>query len=256
MCVELEKVFRQFRAFVEQKHICHKYLSNESSPVDYQKIPSLIPKKYCFLNIDKYHTRSNKTPTKDQLRQFLSFFIEYSQLAYHIPENQKENGYFEHLSLDAILTNFNLKLEDIPDKYKNDIENCLDYGFIFEDNSGFIRPKTDVLNILKNKGVFSKHDVYIDYYKCSDIEKKTIDQLIDNNSFLVSESLLNNNEQMYFDYILKKNLFTDGLNLRNKYLHGMSFQDSKQNKIDYLCLLSTMILLTFKIDEEFKHYFP
>ena len=58
-------------------------------------------------------------------------------------------------------------------------------------------------------------------------------------------------ESDYMNYILNKAKFENGFDLRNKYLHGSYPLDEKQNAIDYYQMLIIMILVLFKIHEEF-----
>ena len=54
-----------------------------------------------------------------------------------------------------------------------------------------------------------------------------------------------------FDYYLNKSEFTNGLDLRNKYIHDTGSLDENIQRQDYTVLLKLMIILIIKINEEF-----
>ena len=76
-------------------------------------------------------------------------------------------------------------------------------------------------------------------------------ELIDSDEIRVGSSLLSELESQYFDYYLNKAEFTNGLDLRNKYIHDTGSLDENIQKQDYIVLLKLMIILVIKINEEF-----
>ena len=67
----------------------------------------------------------------------------------------------------------------------------------------------------------------------------------------MESSLLSNPEWEYFDYILNKAEFSNGLDLRNRYIHDTNSLDEQQQQNDYIVLLKMFIILVIKINEEF-----
>ena len=66
-----------------------------------------------------------------------------------------------------------------------------------------------------------------------------------------SSSLFSKPEQDYYNYLLNKSVFDNGLDLRNKYLHGTQKLDEYSNNQDYYIFLRILILIVIKINEEF-----
>jgi hypothetical protein len=64
-----------------------------------------------------------------------------------------------------------------------------------------------------------------------------------------SDKLLNIAEQEYFDYYLN-NRFTNGLWLRNKYVHATNSHNEEEQENDYKTLLKLLILLILKIEDD------
>ncbi|MNN70551.1 hypothetical protein D3C81_1864100 [compost metagenome] len=74
--------------------------------------------------------------------------------------------------------------------------------------------------------------------------------LYDQDIVTFDSSLFSKNEQDYFNYYLNKSEFTNGLNLRNDYLHGTNPIDEKQHKIDYFKILKVIVLIVIKINDD------
>ena len=64
-----------------------------------------------------------------------------------------------------------------------------------------------------------------------------------------SDKLFTVAEQEYFDYYLN-NRFSNGLWLRNKYVHATNSHDNAEQERDYKILLKLMVLLILKIDDD------
>lgn len=63
--------------------------------------------------------------------------------------------------------------------------------------------------------------------------------------------MLSKSEWEYFDYVLNKAEFSNGLDLRNRYIHDTNSLDEQQQQNDYIVLLKMFIILVIKINEEF-----
>ena len=57
-------------------------------------------------------------------------------------------------------------------------------------------------------------------------------------------------EQHYLNYILNKAEYSNGLDLRNRYVHDTCSQNKKAQHYDYCELQKIMILIILKINEE------
>ena len=75
--------------------------------------------------------------------------------------------------------------------------------------------------------------------------------MIDNREVQVSSKRLSKPEVQYIDYILNKREFSNGLDLRNKYIHDSISKDETRQNYDYAILVKIMIILIIKINEEF-----
>ena len=83
------------------------------------------------------------------------------------------------------------------------------------------------------------------------IKNKVLDNLIKTGEIVVESKLLSRPESEYFNFVLNKSQFTNGLDLRNRYLHGTISSDEEVQQDDYVKLLKMFIILVIKINEEF-----
>ena len=63
-------------------------------------------------------------------------------------------------------------------------------------------------------------------------------------------------EQDYYNYLFNKSEFDNGLDLRNRYIHGTQNVKEELNKDDYFIFLRMMPLIIIKINEEFCLKYP
>ena len=75
--------------------------------------------------------------------------------------------------------------------------------------------------------------------------------MINSGELVVENTLFSRPEQDYLKYILNRSKYSDGLDLRNKYMHGTYSIDAEMQKNDYYELLKILILYIGKINEEF-----
>ena len=86
--------------------------------------------------------------------------------------------------------------------------------------------------------------------------KNLLDQLVSSGDLRYGSGLFSEPEQKYFNYMLNKSEFSNGLDLRNRYIHGSNTLDERQQKMDYITIMKLMIIIIIKINEEFCHTKP
>lgn len=72
------------------------------------------------------------------------------------------------------------------------------------------------------------------------------------NIVFFESSLFSKPEQDYFNFFLNKKEFTNGYDLRNKYLHGTQAnpEDIQQHEDAYFIYLKLIVLLLLKIEDD------
>ena len=80
--------------------------------------------------------------------------------------------------------------------------------------------------------------------------------MITNGDLRYESTLFSTPEQAYLNFQLNRSEFSNGLDLRNKYIHSSYSQDAQVQEQDYDRLLRIMALVVMKINEEFCLKYP
>ena len=107
--------------------------------------------------------------------------------------------------------------------------------------------------VLLLKDMF-EHDVICPHYysTCRPI----VEELVNSGDFRYGSTLFSEPEQAYMNYQLNQSEFSNGPDLRNKYIHSTYSQDEHNQELDYDCFLRIMVLTIMKINEEFCLQYP
>lgn len=72
------------------------------------------------------------------------------------------------------------------------------------------------------------------------------------NMVFFESSLFSKSEQSYFNYFLNKSEFTNGLDLRNSYLHGTQAnpEEVQKHEYAYFTYLKLLVLVLLKIEDD------
>jgi hypothetical protein len=71
---------------------------------------------------------------------------------------------------------------------------------------------------------------------------------------IFENTLFTKEERRYLNYYLNQKEFSNGLDLRNKYLHGTNSSSVDEQQNDYLMLLKLVILVVHKIKDDLNLY--
>lgn len=122
---------------------------------------------------------------------------------------------------------------------------------IREDSNKILFLNEDRVLILKD--LFNHEVICPAYYQK---RKSIIDSMIGNGDLRYGSTLFSEPEQAYLNYQLNQAEFSNGLDLRNKYIHSSYSQDKRVQEEDYDRLLRIMALVIMKINEEFCLKYP
>lgn len=146
----------------------------------------------------------------------------------------------------SILRNEVMYLKDFYEPQKQKVEWLADHGCVITNVDSTLS-----LNLEK---VFILKDLYYNQVSCMKYlgrYENTINNMIDSNELYHEASLFTKPEQSYMNYVLNRAEFSNGLDLRNKYIHGTHSLDEEVHQLDYIELLKIMVLIIIKINEEF-----
>lgn len=231
---EFESILKQFKLFVEEKSIDFELLQISSSPSAIKEIPSLNNNKYFYLS----------DANKELMGCYNLFFSDQTLLAYVEPFKEKQyHSFFD------LLANENVNFNNYEEYQKPQLKYLIDKGFISLDENNFIQiTNYERVLILKDLhdnevGSFYHYPIYFQN------EAKQMEAL---NMVYFESSLFSKPEQSYFNYLLNKSEFTNGLDLRNSYLHGTQAnpEDTVKHEYSYFTYLKLFVLVMLKIEDD------
>lgn len=225
MATVMDGATKQFKLYVEEGEIDRDYYEMISGSVRYKDIPSFIKNKYAYVN------------SSELQREMHDLFSNQSMLSYTEKTKDKHNTLFELLQTEVLKT-------DEIEVYNQDEFEWLRQRetILINDNKVTLNyERSWVLYELYNKGVLC-----LQYRKSEEVRK-----LIKNGEIMVGSTLLSKPEWEYFNYVLNKSEFSNGLDLRNKYIHDGNSLNEKWQQHDYMVLLKMFVILIIKINEEF-----
>lgn len=230
MFAEMESIVRQFMLYVENGELDTGLLTIVSEPVRYKEIPSLMSGKYVYPS------------SNEDIQMILHLlFSDQSGLTY-IDETLKADN------AALLLINRRLTYEDFADYQKGHIDYLIQCGVI-EDFGGRVRfASANHFHILKD--LFDSEAA--SYYHYPADMRVLIDEMIAKGWLVRRESLLTEPEASYFNYCLNQADFSNGPDLRNKYLHGSQADadDEDEHFRTYVTALRLLIALVIKINDD------
>lgn len=228
-----DSIIKQFSFFVKDGKIDFELVGMSTKPIKFENIPSLIERKYVCAGNEEC----------DKLSYLL--FSDQCLLSYNRKVSNKEYDSF----ID-IITKENIKYEDFEKFQQNQLDTLIDKKIIKISENGFLIISDKLMvNILKQiyyREVINKYDTQKPYHKR--IEDLTNEGLLKEYSSLLSIPEIN-----YFNYLLNRSEYRNGLEIRNRYIHGNQqvLADEKIDKTNYMILLRIFIILIIKINDEF-----
>ena len=224
---EMDGILKQYSLFVKNHTIDRELLEMSSNPVVFEALPSMTDNKYVYVN------------SAEIQRELFLLFSDQSMLNYLPNHNETYKSFFEVLSTRQV------SIEEYPEWKMVDIRWLEKRGTISTDTSGLIYMNKPRVYLLRD---LYEHDVICaSYYK----DKSELEKLIVSSDLRYESSLFTIPEQHYLNFMLNKSEYSNGQDLRNKYIHSTYPLDVQQQQRDYLCLLKIMTVIIIKINEEF-----
>lgn len=225
---EIDRIFKQYNVLIEEGEIDQELIQMSSSSVKNKDIRSFNQKKYVYPLSEWYKTVS-----------FLLFSDQSS--IFYMPNKGEYKNFLNLIIKEKVLRS------DFEQYQLQKMQWLFDNNIISEDVSGYL--KFIDLNLIYVLKELYYNDV-ISYWHYPDKIKKVIEQLEEKKHVFFESTLLSRNEQDYFDYYLNKTKFTNGYDIRNKYLHGTNSNDEKQYESDYYRILKLIVIIIIKINDD------
>jgi hypothetical protein len=231
---EFESVLKQYKLFVEDGSIDFDLLQMSSQPCTIKEIPSLLQNKYIYLNEEN----------KEIIGVSNLFFSDQTLLAYVEPCKEKHYNTFFNL-----LANEQVNFNNYEEHQKPKLNDLIDKGFIFLDENNFICV-TNLFRVLILKDLYDNEVASFYHYPVAFQDE--VKQMVAQEVIYFESSLFSKPEQSYFNYFLNKSEFTNGLDLRNSYLHGTQAnpEEIQKHEYAYFTYLKLLVLALLKIEDD------
>ena len=230
---EMESVLKQFRLYAEDGELDLELLSMTSQQLLYREIPSLITNKYVYVA---------DHPDIQRVQNLL--FSDQAGLGY---VNEEFNA-----STFAEL----IQANDVPREVFHEFQRG-DLDFLISHDIVECDGESDIVRIA-NLSAFRVLKCLNDYEAASyrhysSDARHQIDRMLAAGWVTTESSLLTRAEASYFNYQLNKSEFTNGPDLRNRYLHGSQADglDGHVHRTAYMHALRLIIALVIKINDDF-----
>ncbi len=230
LLAEYDVLLRQYKLYKEDGFIDNELLCMSSSTYSLSQIPSFIHKKYCYLH-------DNKLALPIHL-----LFSDQSGLSYVEPF--KESKY--HCLYDLII-NEEVLYGNFKSYQFDRLHHLFEPGYLFVDHTGIVRIK-DKHQLFILKQLYTEE--VLSYWRYPEECKVIIDKMADEGILYFEDTLFNKLEQSYFNYYLNKKEFTNGLDLRNSFMHGTNPNSENELINLYYVLLKIIVLTILKIDDD------
>jgi len=233
---ELDSIIRQFKLYMEDGKIDQDLLSISSSPVGLYGLPSCTSHKYVEVNIE--------SPLWEILMWLFSkeSFLSVASKGVHAR------------NLGELLIENNLEFRDFHERQQERIEKLIDWGVLLVVDK-YLKFRSKGLTYL----LWQLYNVGALNYSHYDGELKLeIDKLVDRGWLVWKNSLLTSREEDFYSYHLNKQKYSNALELRNRYAHGVFNKEEKENDglhyHNYIIILMLYIILINKIDDELSSH--
>jgi hypothetical protein len=227
---EIDFVLKQFRMFVELGHIDNELLQISSSHIVYSQIPSMLNLKYVYGKGDIYRIATG------------FFFSDQCMLSYVPRISNRYRCFYDLLMSEEVF------LSDYT-RYGRELEWLIENEFLSVDTDSKILINNKMISLLRdlyNNGV--SNILYLSEFVSEISWMNTRDMLnYENTLFSIPE-------QEYLNYLMNRAEFSNGLDLRNKYIHGTQPADESKHEQDYCVFLNVLALIIIKINDEFCLY--
>lgn len=230
--VEMESVTTQFSLFIQNGELDRDLQAITSDPVRYKEVPSLLAGKYLYAG-----------PAEEITGILHALFSDQSTLTYVNDKLTAENAA-------RLLIDNEIAYGDFHEHQKPAIKHLIELQVLTDTGT-----RVQFANPAKFSILYSLFTTQaVSYYHLSTAGQREADGMVAKGWLTRRSSLLTEDEAKYFNYFLNKVDFTNGPELRNKYLHGSQAQtDGEDSHFHaFLTALRLIIALAIKINDDFS----
>ena len=229
LAIAMDSILKQFRLFCQDGIIDRELFEMSSEHLLFDRIPSMLTSKYVYAKSETI-----------KMEMYLCY-SDQVMLTY----NRKTKGTYDDLP--DMLRNEEMMMEDFKHYQIPQIEFLVQRGLIIKDDRGHFTINEYRAKILEE---LYNHEVLC-YSYCTPEKKTIVDRLVISDDLEMGSTLFSKPEQDYLNYMLNNAEYSNGLKIRNKYIHGTNSLKEAEIEHDYVELLKITAVMVIKINEEF-----
>jgi len=229
---EMESIALQFDLYAENGELDRDLLAITSDPVRYKQMASILAGKYVYAN------------KGEEIAGILhALFSDQSGLTYISDALNAPNA-------SQLLVQNEVSYGDFEDFQKSTIDHLIALGVLEDTGTRVQIASWEQFSILRSLFVTQAAS----YYHLSNQGRVEADAMVARGWVSRRASLLSEAEGSYFNYFLNKVEFSNGPELRNKYLHGSQTNGDGEDAHfrTYMIALRLIVALVIKINDEFS----
>lgn len=227
---EIDSVLKQYRMLCTEQCIDRELLEMSSEHIRFGDIPSMIRNKYAY-GIGKALKNEQN-----------SLFSNQSLIRYTEKFECKYSSFYDLIKHEKVF------ITDFCDYQNPEINRLIERGTIKINDDGSIYFDRNRVSLLYH--LYDHEVLCVSHCKSlADLMEK----LQKSNELEYENTLFSRTEQDYLDFMLNKSKYSNGFDLRNKYIHGTNSLNIDEHEADYIEMLKIMALIIIKINEELCH---
>lgn len=232
LLAEMDSVAQQYSLYALHGELDRELLEITSEPVSFKELPSRVADKYAY---KKEH---------DEVASVLfHLFSDQSGLTYITEELQADSGA-------ELLIQHRITYDEFADHQKPIIDHLVDLGVLRTDGESVAIASAAQLEVLSSL----YHSQGASYFHLTAAGRQAADAMVAREWIARRSSLLSDAEASYFNYFLNRREFSNGPELRNKYVHGSQPNaDGEDSHFHaYLIVVRLIIALVIKFNDDLQ----
>lgn len=232
---EMEAIVKHYDTFVQNHEIDLELLSI-SKPLKLTEGRSQLEKRNIYMKKDEHH----------EIQVICNLLFSSQSMLWYIDPYKND----EHRSLFDLIVHKTINYSMYEEWQKDRLHYLIEKSVLIIDDTGG-------LHLMDENQMFIFHSLWhnqvLSYWSCPLSVRIEIDRLLEKGWLEYDDFLLSRQERDWFSYYLDNSKFTNGLAIRNKFMHGVNVtEDGNELAITYNTILMLYIVLLCKIDIDFK----
>lgn len=231
--VEIDNLLKQLKYYREDGCIDEDLMSISSKPVGIGELKSFQEQKYAY---------AKGKDLKEEMRLLFKFCLMFGV----------NFAWKNHNPLVQIIVKDHLFITDLAKPAQERINWLIERGSLCLRADGSLG-----LNVVRCNLLYDLYEKEVVCFAHQPVEAKEILEKLKNADEIdVDDTLFSRQEINYFNFVMNKKEFSNGMDLRNAFLHG-SFRGTEQDlQHAYIEALKILIMIVVKANEEFCLKFP